>query len=285
MIQRDLHAKLLGYTNGSHNIIRAMRMRLERDLPAHDRQKRLHLHIKRTLLILILFRRVHFFHVALRLFQIFTQQGRRHHAGDRRFFAILTVCPLGIFTKGDLHGNRLLDEHIVHAIAVQLHRAECAANHVCRTRARDSRRHAAAQRISKGLVQRIDAVNGAYLRRHRITVFVGIVAFPARGFFMHADMAVTIHKTRRHQHSLRINDLHIRRRVHMLANGNDFSLVNQYFAASDIRRSNRSNMTVSDQQHLYFSFSPVGYSSISSTYASIRLVVFLRLSMCVRSRP
>ena len=167
MIQRDIQIKFLRNANRGQDIIRTMRMRLERNLLADDRKKGFQLHVKRTFLARVFLSFFDFLGITLCLKQLFTQKRCNRHARNRLLLAVLTIAALRIFTESNLHRDRILDNHVVHAIAVELHRDKAAAQHVRRTGARNRGRHAAAQRIAKRFIARVDAVNRTHLRRHR----------------------------------------------------------------------------------------------------------------------
>ena len=96
---------------------------------------------------------------------------------------------------------------------------------------------------------RVDRVDGAQLRRHRVDDFIIIHALPAHSLIVKADVAVRLHAARREQPSLRINDLHACGRADHRRDGGDFSVLDQQTAVRKVFSGHGFDMCVLDQQH------------------------------------
>lgn len=148
--------------------------------------------------------------------------------------------------------RRILENHVVDAVAVELHRHKRAAQHVCRAGARHRRRHAAADGVSESLVHRIDAVDGADFRRNRTGILVGVVAFPARRFLVNADVAVRVNEARRDDAARRVDDLRARRNVKILPHRDDFAAVDEHLSVWNVAACNGLDQTALNEFHMLF---------------------------------
>ena len=225
VIQRNIHVKFLGNTQSSKNIICPMRMGLQRDLLTNYRQQRFQFHIEGTLLRRITFGRLHISGIFLCFEELFPKQTGNRHTGHGCFLAVLTVAALRIFAKGDLHGRRKLDDHVINAVPIQLHGDEGAAQYVGRAGAGHSGGHAARNGFGKGLVAGIDSVNSTQLWGHGTGILVYVIALPAHTFLFHADMAMRVHKAGRDQAACRVQYRGISRCVYLFANSGDSTIV------------------------------------------------------------
>ena len=132
MVERNVQIELTGNAQGGQNVVRAVRVGLERNLLANDGQQSLQLHIKRAGLGGVFFRRIDFSSIALRLEELFAQERRDRHAGDGFLMAVLTIAALGVLAESNLHGDGILDNHIVDAVAIEFEGNERAAEDIRR---------------------------------------------------------------------------------------------------------------------------------------------------------
>ena len=199
MLQRHLNAEFTGKTNGCANIVCTMRVNLQRHLALDDRNQRLHLDI-----IFRSFQRIAsccFFlpDIILDIVQGLTEQCGSTHSGIRLLF-----WPLDILTKGALHSNRVLEDHIIDAGPVCLDCNESSRQDAPAPRAGANRCHAALERFANIAVGRIERVKGTHLRTGVITGFVIIGASNIKAVIIQTSMTMGIHKTGKHLKSGRI---------------------------------------------------------------------------------
>ena len=135
--------------------------------------------------------------------------------------------------------------------AAQLHGHKGAADHVGRAGAGDGRGHAAGQRVVKGLVHRVDAVDAAHLGGHGVGGLVVVRALPADGLFVQADVGMRIHKAGRDQAALRMINFGSLRHFQVCADGDDLSIVNQNLSVGQIRTGDGLDCTALNQQHMH----------------------------------
>ena len=251
MVQRHLHVEFMRDADGRQHVVRAMRMDFQRNLALHDGNHRLQFRIVGALLRLILFRLSDFIHVAFRLHQQAAQQRRDGHARHRRT-ALLAMRAFRILAERAFHRDRILDDHVIDVIAVQLERGERSADHVGGARPDGGRRDARRQRVVELLVPRIDAVDGPHVRRQRFRAFVDIVALPTDGIFVQADMRMRVNQARRHDTSRRINDFRIFRNLQVFSDGRNLVAVDENLPVFDVAIRHRLDQTAANQFHCFF---------------------------------
>ena len=255
MVQRDVHVKFLRDADRRQDVVRAVGMRLERNLLAENRQQRFQLHVERARLGRVLLGLLDLLRVALRLEERLAQRRRDGHARNRHLVAVLAVNALGVLAERNLHRRRVFENHVVHAVAVQLHRHKRAAQHVRRAGAGHRRRHAAANRVAECFVPRVDAVDGANFRRNRAGILVRVVALPAARLLVHADVAVRIDKARRDDAARRVDDLRPCRNGEVLPHRGDLAAVDENLSVFDVAARDRLDQAALNQFHVYISFS------------------------------
>ena len=247
VIQCQTDIELLGNPDGRQHVVRAVCMTLERNFPADNRQHGLKLRIIRTLLGAVLLRFLDFFSIPYGLFQSLTQQGCDTHARNRRFASLLSIAALRVLAECSLHGNRILDNHVIHYASVQLDGRERAADDIGGARTRDGSRNAAAQSQPERLILRVDAVNAAHVRRHRIRHFIIVSAFPANCFLIQTDVRMGIDQTGRNDAALCIEYLRALRDIQVRADCYNFSFVDEHLAVHQIRPRDRFYRTALNQ--------------------------------------
>ena len=245
MVQGQLQAKFLSDADGGKDIIVPVGMDLQGQLALHHGDHALQLHIKGRGLARFLV-----LQIAAGLEQKLPQQGGHAHPGHGGLFARLTVAALGVFAEGALHGQRLLDEHLVHPAAGKLDGGEGAAHHIGAARAGAGGGHAAPQGVFQALIQRVDRVDGPHLRGDGIHDLVVVVALPAHALVVQTHMAVGLHAAGGHQPSAGVDDLGVGRRFYGLAHGEDPSVVADEDLAAGIFRSGHGlDVSVFDEKH------------------------------------
>ena len=249
MVKRQLQIKLARDAHGGQNIVRAVRVALDRDLAIHDREHRLQLHVQRRIfpsgLVVA---------VAYGAHQQFAQQTGHGHARHGALLFVLPVAALWVFAERAFHCCGRPQYHLVNALASQLEDGERAADDVCTAGAGAGGRYAAAKRQTERLILRIDRVDRAQLRRQRVNDLVIVHAFPTHGLIVKADVAVRLHAARREQPPLRINDLCAHGRVDFRRDSSDFSVLDQQASIWNVRSGHRFDVCVLNQQHIVSPF-------------------------------
>ena len=249
VVERQLEVKLPRDAHGGQNIVRAVRVALDRNFSVHDRQHRFQLHVQRRIFSCRLV-----VAVADGAHQQLAQKSGHGHTRHGTLLFALSVAALRVFAERAFHRRRRPQYHLVNTLACQLENGERAADDVCTAGAGAGCRHAAAQRQTERLILRIDRVDRAQLRRQRINDLVIVHAFPTHGLIVKADVAVCLHAARREQPPLRINDLCAHGRVDLRRNCGDFSVLNQQTAVRNIRSGHRFDVCVLNQQHIVSPF-------------------------------
>ena len=189
MLERQANAEFVGDADGGEDIIRAVRVRLERDLPTQDGDERLKLHIECGLPEHIVPGGLFFLQIQPRLHQRLAQDRRRRHP---RRVALGGVAALRVLAERAFHRGFLFDDHVVDARSGRLDGGKGAAEHVRAARAGAYAGDAGAARVDEALVHRVHAVDGAQLRAADVVALVDIHARLAVA--VEADVAVRVHK-------------------------------------------------------------------------------------------
>ena len=190
MLQSQLHAELLGYTDGGADVVRAVSMGLQGDLALQNGDQSFHLHVKLRGLCGIF---CGFFahHIVFCVEQHFTQLGGGGHTGGVH---LALIAALGVFAEGALHGNGILDDHVIHAVAVGLDRDKSAAQNVGAARAGANGGHAALEGKAHTALQRVKAVDGAEMAGYNVIHLVIVVTFKAHAVVIQTKMAVGVNE-------------------------------------------------------------------------------------------
>ncbi len=144
------------------------------------------------------------------------------------------IAALGIFPKGNFHGHRIFDHHIVYPLAPQFNRQEGAAHHIGAARTCYRRGYAVAVSIEKGLVHGVQAVDALHMGGNRIGHLVIVVPLKAYGLLVQAHMAVAVHKARGHQATGGVDNLGVGGGVYGGAYRNNFGTVDEQLALGNI---------------------------------------------------
>ena len=243
MIQRQLDTEFLGNADGSQNIIGTVSMSLQRKLALNDGDHGFQLHVKGRILsgLLVL-------QITLGLEQQLPKQSGGAHSGHGTLLSALTVAALGILAEGALHGDGILDDHIVHTLAVELDGDKRAADHVGTAGTGAGCGDAAADGVIERFVHGIDRINGTQLRGNGINDFVVVHAFPTHGLVVKSDVAMGIHTAGSHQTTLSIDDLSALGSGDLLRNGDNLAVItDENAAAGKIAACHRFDVTVFDQ--------------------------------------
>lgn len=164
--------------------------------------------------------------------------------------AVLTIAALGVLAESNLHGDGVLDNHIVDAVAIEFEGNERAAEDIRRAGAGGRGGHTAFKGEVERFVAGIDAVDRAHFRGHRAGVFVAVIALPAHPLFVDTDMAVRVNKAWGHEAARGVDDLGVRRGIDGLADGGDFAVVtDEQFAVFDFRTRNRLDFSALNENH------------------------------------
>ena len=193
VLQRQLHAKLLGDADGGADIIRPVGMGLQRNLAPQHGDQGLQLHIKGGALEDIVPGSLLALHVLPGPEQHLPQLGGGGHAGG---IALILVAALGVFTESTLHGHRCAHHHVVYTAAPGLDGHKCAAQHVGATRAGAHSGHASFQSHTNSLLHGIEAVDGTHLAGQHVVHFVVVMALKPHAVVVQAQVAVGLHQAR-----------------------------------------------------------------------------------------
>ena len=252
VVQGNLQIELLGDAQGGKNVVGAVGVGLQGDFPAHYRPHGVQLHVKiRFFLRLALFIGFPFLLIFPGFEEQPPEQGGGAHPGGRDLL-LAAVNPLGIFAEGYFHRRRVLDHHFIHPLAAELDGAEGAAHHIGAAGAGDGAGNAGFQRLGKALVHGVDGVNAPHLGGNGVGGLVDIVAHPAHNLFLQADVAVGLHKARRHQAARSVINFRPGGRFQPRAHGGNFPVVsNEDVPAGDVRAFHGFYMPVFQKNHLY----------------------------------
>ena len=164
--------------------------------------------------------------------------------------AVLTIAALGVLAESNLHGDGVLDNHVVDAVAIEFEGNERAAEDIRRAGAGGRGGHAAFECEVERFVAGLDAVDRAHFRGHRAGVFVAVIALPAHPLFVDTDMAVRVNETGGHEAARGVDDLGIRGCIDGLADGGDFAVVaDEQFAVFDFRTRDRLDFSALNENH------------------------------------
>src|SRR5699024_4140778 len=107
---------------------------------------------------------------------------------------LIPVDPLGIFAEGALHGRLPHHHHVVHPAAGGFDEGEGTAQDVGAAGAGAHAGDAAISRQLKGVIQGVNAVDGAQVGRPDVVHLVIVDACHAGAVAVHADVGMGVHK-------------------------------------------------------------------------------------------
>ena len=202
MVHGHLDAEFFGNADRSQNVVGPVCMALQRDLALDDRDHGLQLHVKAGIFAGFLVLKV-----PSGLEQQLAKQSSGSHTGGGALLHALAVAALGVLAEGGLHGNGVLNDHLIHPLAGELDGSKGAAHHVSAAGTGAGGGNTPPDGQGEGLVLGIDGVDGPQVGSQGIDDFIVIPAFPAHGLVVQTDVAMGIHTARGHQTALGINDL------------------------------------------------------------------------------
>ena len=255
VLERDAQVKLLRQAQRREDVVRTVRVHLERQLAAQHGQQRLKAQVEvrlfRRVGLCLLERRG----VLLRVAHGLAKQRRDGHAciGGR---LLVGIDALGIFAQGRLHGHREAQQHLLHGAAGRPERGELPADHVGRARPGHHGRHAGRARLGKAGIERVEPVDGLHLGRNGVGTFVAVRALVAHAVLPHADVAVRVDDAGRHRAAGNV-DAFRAGGFKPRAERGDLSARDQYVAGKG-RRADRADQSVFQQDHVLRSIRPAG---------------------------
>ena len=218
-------------------------MSLQRNLALDDGDHSLKLHIEARRLARLLC-----LAVTSGLEEQLAEHRRYRHSGHGRFLAVLTVYALWILAKGALHRHGILDYHIVNAATDELYCRKCSANNVGTAGTCTGRGNSALDRKTEGLVNGVNAVDGAHMRSDRIRHLVVVSALPTHRGVVNSDMAMSLNASGSNKATCGVDNRRTRDLDLTRADLGDLAvIVDQHVAAVNIRARHRLYFSVFDK--------------------------------------
>ena len=252
MVQGHVHAEFLRDPQDGQDIVSAMGMGFKRNLLPDDGEHCLELKIIGALPVVFLFRSFDFPGVIRGFPKGLPEQGGDGHPCHRLLSPVLPVTALGVFSEGDLHRHRVLQDHAVRLVSDELDREERSSDYIGGPGAGHGCGNAAAPRFLKGRVHGVQTVDSAHLRGYRRACFVVIGAFPADSGFVQADVGVGVDQPGSDIASARVEDFASLRHGKAAADGGDSAVVDKNGSAWDVAVGNCFDKSVSDHEHGLF---------------------------------
>ena len=191
--------------------------------------------------------------VVARVHQRTADHRGRAEPGARRL-VLLAVDPLGVLAEGGLHPGRLAQHHLVDGPPPALDGDRLPADGVAGARVDVHGQHAAADRVAEAEVGRVDRIERADLRGHRVGQLVGVRAGPALAFLVHADMPVGLDEPGQDPAARRLDDPDARGNGEVSADRGDPARLGQHRPAVDRVPGDR-NYPPPDDRHRLLSHS------------------------------
>ena len=248
VLKRDVHVELAGDAQRGEQVVGLVRVGLQGDFAPQHGHQRVQLHVEGGGLGGVVLGRVELVHVLARLEEHLAQVRGGGHAAA---VALLAIAPLRILAEGALHGGLCLDDHLLHAHTHRLDGREGAAQHVRAARADAHRGHAGVPRLGQRTVARLDAVDGAQLRRGVVAVFVVVLALEADAVSVQADMAVRLDKAGIDVFARGVVDLRAGR-VDFRGDLHDLPVLDEDIADKRLGIDRRVNESAANEKHVQF---------------------------------
>ena len=192
MLDRQKDVIFFRDADRGQDIVRLMRMHFQRDLFAENRDHGLTLHVKSRTLENIVAGSVFLRKILLGFAEHVADIVSCCHAGR---IALVPVAALRILTESALHGDRILNDHIVDAFTDRLDSDPGPADRIRAALSCRYRRHAGKRRHTDRRIQRIETVDRAQLRGAHIVILVIVSAFKTDSVTVQSQMAMCFYKT------------------------------------------------------------------------------------------